>query len=211
MITETRSFLFICHVNPFICSVCQTSSPQNSNNLFYWQSSFPVNFGLLKFAYVTNLISPEIKQESYESHLQELSCFLLPASCKKNKYMLVSNWGKSFLSLHPTLILWSQGWQLGHVFNRCFFTKAENGVLLCLPSRLDSLFLHHCCQAVDSPTRYQKCTIRVFLWHGDTVWMQIIHVAEYYVHQEKLLTDYFGHLTPSKFCGIPTHTQSPAR
>ena len=70
-------------------SNCQTS--KTATTLCFWHSSFYSSSGWLKFAYVTNLVSPEMRQVIYKSHLQELPCFLLLALCTLDAFMLTLN------------------------------------------------------------------------------------------------------------------------
>ena len=95
---KPRSVLFTSRVNSFIrCpTVKLTVSLQNYNCLNQWHSFFYAK----KFAYVSNIVSPETRQISNKSHLREQLCFFFSGQHPTRKTRSHSFQTLSFLSLH---------------------------------------------------------------------------------------------------------------
>ena len=71
---------------------CQTTSPQKPRRPFATDiPTFNSSSGWPNLAYVTNLISPETKQVTYKSYLQEQPCFLLQAPSTQETFTLAAN------------------------------------------------------------------------------------------------------------------------
>ena len=188
-ICDPRNHVFLLHLPLFSprqfvhLSVCQTSNLQNHNTLCYWHSCFYTKSDGLKFAYVTNLVSPETRQVSYKLHLQEWPCFLLSTPCTQDKFALALNSEVSHFSLYHPPISWLQRWQTGGgCFRRVFLYKDREGgsaLASSLAELSDSTSLSSCSRLSallleDVPSESSSDVVTLWRGHRSFTWLGIL-------------------------------------
>ena len=155
---------------------CVTMFVQPSARMVTTKSQLLLTFLLLcqsrlvKICMSATLVSLETRQASYKSCLQEWLCFFPNSTLNmRHVHILFRLCSKSFLSLHPPLISWSQRWQpsrfrwvLLHIGRERGFASAPSS-----GGSVDSLL----CSIIDI---LRSCETEV--------WTQIFHMAGYSYH-----------------------------